>query len=280
VGPAGSAWLEVGGRVFARRYRFYDQQIGAILTEDGPVVIDTRSSPSQAREILDELRLLTCLPVAAVIATHHHYDHTFGNATFRPAPIWGHVRCAEAMLRWTLADLAETADEVAEVDPDVAAEIRAGIAIDPPDRTFGDDGAELDIGGRRIHLRYAGRGHTDNDVVVVVPDADVVFAGDLLEDGAPPYVGDGYPLDWPATLVAVRELVSGAVVPGHGAVGDVAFVDRVLADVTAIADLARQVAAGTRDLRDAVAAAPYPVGAATAAIERGVAQALGKLDPA
>ena len=92
-------WHEVGDRVFTRRYRFMHQQIGAILTDDGPVVIDTRSTVGHAREVLADLRELTDRPVAAVIDTHHHFDHSFGNHEFRPAPIWGHVRCIERIRR-------------------------------------------------------------------------------------------------------------------------------------------------------------------------------------
>jgi glyoxylase-like metal-dependent hydrolase (beta-lactamase superfamily II) len=266
-------WIEVGDRVFTRRYRFYDQQIGAILTEVGPVVVDTRSSPSQARELLHDLRNLTALPVAAVIDTHHHYDHTFGNALFRPAPIWGHTRCAVHMLEITVADRAEIAEEA----PQIAAELD-DVVIDPPDRTF-DEGAELEIGGRHVDLRYLGRGHTDDDIVVVVPDAAVVFGGDLVENGAPPYFGDGYPLDWPDTLGMLVPLVTGPIVPGHGDVGDLAFVERSIAEVGAIAELARQVTAGSLDMAAAIAAAPYRPMAAREAIERGVAQARGELDP-
>ncbi len=266
-------WTEVGERVFVGRYRFFRQNIGALLTDDGPVVIDTRSTAGQAREILDDLRAITPLAVAAVIDTHHHFDHTFGNATFRPAPIWGHLRCAQRVLETTAADLVELADESPEI-----AEGLADVVLDPPDRTFGDEGADLVVGGRRFELRFLGRGHTDDDIVVVVPDADVVFAGDLVENGHPPGFGDGYPLDWPATLRAVRELVRGAVVPGHGDVGDLAFVDRTIADVAAIADLARRVAAGSLGFADALAAAPYPEPDAREPIERGLAQVRGELD--
>lgn len=270
---AGGIWLEVGERVFTRRYRFFDQQIGAILTDAGPVVIDTRSTPGQAREILTDLRALTLLPVAAVIDTHHHFDHTFGNAEFRPAPIWGHTRCAERVRTTSAADIAEIAAET----PEIAAEL-AEVVLDPPDRTFAD-AATLELGGRAIELRHLGRGHTDDDIVIVVGDADVLFAGDLLENGAPPYFGDGYPLDWPVTLRAIRPLVRGAVVPGHGAVADLVFVDRSIAEIGAIAELAGRVAAGDLVLDDAIAAAPYPAKAAREAIERGLAQALGELDP-
>jgi glyoxylase-like metal-dependent hydrolase (beta-lactamase superfamily II) len=272
---AGTVWLEVGDRVFTRRYRFFDQQIGAILTEAGPIVIDTRSTAGQAREILDELRALTPLAVAAVVNTHHHYDHAFGNAAFRPAPIWGHVRCAEFLRERAEAYRLEVArEELPKLAQDVLA-----TEIDPPDRTFGDDGADLDVGGRRLQLRYLGRGHTDDDVVIVVPDAAVLFAGDLVENGAPPYFGDGFPLDWPDTLRAARPLVTGAVVPGHGDVDDVTFLDRSIAEVAAVADLSRRVAAGELGLEEAIAAAPYRAETAREAIERGFAQARGELDP-
>ena len=203
-------WTEVGERVFVGRYRFYDQDIGAILTDDGPVVIDTRSTPGQAREILDDLRSISPLAVAAVVDTHHHYDHAFGNALFRPAPIWGHVRCAAFLREHAATYRAEVA---AEELPALAAEVLA-TEIDPPDRTFGDEGADLEIGGRRLELRYLGRGHTDDDIVIAVPDASVVFAGDLVENGAPPYFGDGFPLDWPATLRALRPLAARGGRPG------------------------------------------------------------------
>jgi glyoxylase-like metal-dependent hydrolase (beta-lactamase superfamily II) len=266
-------WTEIGERVFVGRYRFFQQDIGVVLTDDGPIVIDTRSTAGQAREILDDLRALTAIPVAAVVNTHHHYDHAFGNAAFRPAPIWGHVRCAEFLRANAEAYRLEVAREEL---PDLADEVLA-TEIDPPDRTFGDDGADLDIGGRRLQLRYLGRGHTDDDIVIVVPDAAVLFAGDLVENGAPPYFGDGYPLDWPDTLRAIRPLVTGAVVPGHGDVADLAFLDRTVAEVAAVADLSRRVAAGELGLAEAIEAAPYRTESAREAIERGVAQARGEL---
>ena len=61
-------WLEVGDRVFTIRYRFYDQQIGLILGQGAALVVDTRSTHRQAREILDDVRRLTGDPVSAVVA--------------------------------------------------------------------------------------------------------------------------------------------------------------------------------------------------------------------
>ena len=277
------AWHEIGERVFTRRYRFLDQQIGAILTEAGPVIVDTRSTVLQAREILGELRQLTALPVAAVIDTHHHFDHTYGNHEFRPAPIWGHLRCA-ARIQRMLDDApahAQNQVEIAEEYPRIATEI-GGVTVDPPDRVVDDTGADIVIGGRRIELRWLGRGHTDNDLVIRVPDAGVVFVGDLLENGAPPWTGDGYPLDWPVTVAGILALASepgfSGVVPGHGATGDRPFVERSLADLRSMSTLAGQVANGELAMADAVRRAPWPAGPATETIERALAQLHGELD--
>ncbi len=270
-----SVWAEVGDRVFVRRYAFYDQNIGAILGDDGVLIVDTRISHRQGQEILDDLRQLTDLPVRAVVNTHGHNDHAFGNHQFRPVPIWGHARCA-AMVRDTGK---RQIASVSAAIPDLAADL-AEVVLDPPDRTFDGDSAVLDFdaGGRRIDLRYLGRGHTDNDIVVIVPDAAVVFAGDLIENNAPPYFGDGYPMEWPATVERLVEIVDAAVVPGHGDVGDRAFAVRSMVEIRAIAELATLVHAGSLGLDDAVLRTPYRADAARDPLERALKQLRGELD--
>ena len=240
-----SLWTEVGDRVFVRRYAFYDQNIGAILGDDGVLIVDTRISHRQADEILADLRELTPAPVRAVVNTHGHNDHAFGNHRFRPAPIWGHERCARMISETGAAQITAVSKAIPELREELAE-----VVLDPPDRTFPGDAATLDFdaGGRRIDLRYVGRGHTDNDVVVLVPDAEVLFAGDLVENGAPPYFGDGYPMEWPATVERLVELVTGAVVPGHGDVGDRGFAVRSMVEIRTIAELATLVHQGTLDL--------------------------------
>jgi glyoxylase-like metal-dependent hydrolase (beta-lactamase superfamily II) len=270
-----SVWAEVGDRVFTRRYAFYDQNIGAILGDDGVLIVDTRISHRQADEILVDLAELTPLPVRAVVNTHGHNDHAFGNHRFRPAPIWGHSRCAR-MLRETGA---RQIAAVSAAIPDLADEL-AEVVLDPPDCTFDGDEAtlEFDAGGRTVELRYLGRGHTDNDIVVLVPDADVIFAGDLVENGAPPFFGDGYPMEWPATVERLVDLVTGAVVPGHGDVSDRGFAVRSMVEIRTIAELATLVHDGTLGMDDAVLRTPYPADTAREPLERAVAQLRGELD--
>jgi len=268
-----SAWSEVGRGVFVRRYEFYDQNIGVVVGDDGVLVVDTRVSHRQADEILADLRKLTPLPVRAVVNTHGHSDHAFGNHRFRPAPIWGHqlavpmIRDGDSQRREIVAAMPDLADELAEV------------IFDPPDRTFAKAAdVTFDAGSRRVELRYLGRGHTDNDIVVLVPDADVLFAGDLLENDATPFFGDGYPMDWPATVECLVDLVRGSVVPGHGTVGDRGFAVRQMTEFRTVAELATLVDRGVIDLDSAVLRTPYPADAARAPLERALQQLRGELD--
>ena len=195
-----TAWTEVGDRVFVTRYAFYNQNIGVVLGDESVLLVDTRLSHRQAEEVKADLRALTRLPVGVVVNTHGHSDHCFGNHPFRPATIWGHERCVtmiettgERQRQGTIAAIPELASELYEV------------VFDPPDRTFSDAATvEIEPGGRSVELRYLGRGHTDNDIVVLVPDADVMFAGDLVEADATPFFGDGFPIDWPDDRGAAR----------------------------------------------------------------------------
>ena len=266
---------EVGDRVFVRRYEFYDQNIGVVLGGDDVLLIDTRSTHVQAREIADDLRTLTSKPVTIVVDTHGHFDHAFGNHVFRPATIWGHVGCGPFLERTGDVRRARVAAEMPEIAGDLAK-----VIIDPPDRTFSET-AYVDVGERRVELRHLGRGHTDHDIVIGIPDAAVLFAGDLLENGAVPFYNDGFPLDWPETALRIADLPFGVVVPGHGDLGDRRFVEDQATAIAAIAELGRRVDAGALTLDEAVARTPFsafPRDDVRRPIERAVAQLRGELD--
>lgn len=270
--PESTGWIEVGDRVFARRYVYLDQQIGLVLGRDEALVVDTRATPALARELLDDIRAITRDPVTVAVNTHWHWDHAFGNSLFRPAIIWGHDRCRARLL----TDGANARREMAVEAPDLKADFEA-VVIDAPDRLL-TIAADVEVGGRRVELRYLGRGHTDHDVIVAVPDTGVLFAGDLLENGAAPWFGDGYPMDWPATIERLIPLVRGPVVPGHGDVTDLAFVEASLAQLRAVADAARQVVAGLLDRAAALALLPWAGEDAEEPLDRALAQLRGELD--
>ena len=248
-------WVELGDRVFVRRYAFYDQNIGVVLGDGEALVIDTRSTYPQAREIAAHLRDLTSFPVTVVVNSHGHFDHAFGNRLFRPATIWGHHGCVPFMERTGEARKAAIgADE-----PGLAADL-AEVVVDPPDRTFAE-ATTIEVGGREVELTFLGRAHTDHDIVTAVPGTGVLFAGDIVEQGEVPFYGDGYPFEWPETAAALARMVdplTGVLVPGHGDHRGRPFADGQAASIAALADLARRVHAGVVSLDQAVAAHPFP----------------------
>jgi len=265
-----SVWREVGDGVFVRRYAFFDQNIVAIRGDGEVLVVDTRTTYGQARELQEELRALTRDPWV-VVNTHHHFDHADGNALFLPADIWGLERCAEVMRERGRAAVEAVAAEM----PELAEEL-AEVQIVPPNRTFADR-ATLNVGGREVRLRHLGRGHTDNDIVVLVPDARVALAGDLVEEGAPPSFGDAFPLDWGPTLRAALELFDGPVVPGHGGVVDRGFAAAQAGEISVAAEAAATVHASGGSVADAAGAMAYPPAVARAIAERTFAQLDGQI---
>jgi glyoxylase-like metal-dependent hydrolase (beta-lactamase superfamily II) len=267
---ANRLWREIADRVFVRRFSDFNVTIGLVVGEADSLIVDTRGSERQGRELMDEIRWLTATRMR-VVNTHHHYDHAFGNSAFEMTEIWGHERCAVR-----LREDSRTAQfALAAAMPEVAPEY-VETRVTPPNKTF-RDGVELELGNRRVFLTHYGRGHTDNDVVVVVPDVHVVFAGDLIEQGGPPSFEDSYPMDWPGTLGRVLDVADGPVVPGHGEVVGKAFVEGQLADISALAQLARRVRFDGGSVTDALPLSPFPSLAARHALVRAFAQLAGEL---
>jgi glyoxylase-like metal-dependent hydrolase (beta-lactamase superfamily II) len=247
-------WEEVADDVHQRRYEPMDISVCVVRGSDGVLVADTRMSPRQADEILADLRVFDAR-VRWVVNTHAHYDHTFGNARFGPgsdvgAPIYGHRLLPAHLDRHERPMLA---DWIARgVDP--PDEWRA-VVITPPTMLV-DDRLSLDLGDRGVDLIHLGRGHTDNDLLVHVPDARAWLAGDLVEESGPPWYGsDSFSLDRPGTVATLSERIDDAdvVVPGHGAPVDAAFVAAQQARLAQAADVIRAVHAAGLTSEDAKA---------------------------
>ncbi|MEV7005883.1 MBL fold metallo-hydrolase [Streptosporangium sp. NPDC051022] len=262
-------WIEVADRVLVRRHTELDLSVGLVLGDGGCLVVDTRGDERQGAELLAEVRRITPDPWAVVI-THSHFDHGFGTRPFLDCPVWAHENCR--------TDLAENGAAAREVwarwyrergEPGIADDI-AGTEIVLPDRLV-TDRAELSVGGRAVVLSHFGPGHSGNDLVVHVPDAGVTFAGDLVENGAPPDYEDARPLDWPAALEGLLGLIGsagGTVVPGHGDPVGREFVMTQHAEITAVAALCREVTAGRMNAESALRLSPYPPETTRTALRR------------
>jgi len=267
-------WTEVADRVFVLRYPVLDVNTTLIVGDGAALLVDTLATPRQAAELRDAVEAVTRAPLT-VVNTHHHFDHTFGNATFG-TPSWAHTGCVAA-----LRDHAEgLRHAAAEEFPDLAAEL-ADVTVVPPDHEV-HAGTDLDVGGRRVLLRHLGRGHTDNDLAVLVPDAGATLTGDLVEVGAPPSFADAWPLEWAATLAELLALSAtegaGTVfVPGHGAPTGAYYVKAQHADLARFEWLCRDGHADEAPIDEVAAKSPFGAAASRVAVRRAYADLDGKL---
>ena len=246
-------WIELADGVFARRYAELDLTDGLVVGAERALVIDTRGDGRQGAEWATAVRERTALPITVVL-THAHFDHCFGTAAFGAVPVLAHGRCAGAIARTADAQRTEwVAHYRSRGDEATADALAAAIPVAPAPAP-----PALDLGGRVAVLRHLGRGHTDHDLLVDVPDAGVVFAGDLVEQGAPPDLAEADLAAWPATLTALLALGRPIVVPGHGEPVDGAFVAEQRDRLQEVADLHRMVGDGSISVEEAEQRSPYP----------------------
>jgi len=195
------------------------------------LLVDTGSTPAQGRAVRAAVAAVTDVPLEVVVVTHAHRDHAFGLAAFDDLTTVGH----EDVATWLTS---------AEARADA---VRLGLDVTdlvPPNRPI-VLAAAFDLGGRRVEVAHIGRGHTGADLVVVVPDADLVVVGDLVESSAPPAPGpDSFLHEWPITLDGVIGLMTGATraVPGHGEPVDRPFVYEQRGRLASVAGQVRHLA--------------------------------------
>ncbi len=274
-------FTEIADRVWVARYAWFDVNITLVQGERGLLAVDTHASAVAAREVIDDIRALGLgagVDVVEVVNTHEHFDHTFGNAEFRAAygadlPIHAHETAAE---RTVAAGERIKGEYAAAPDEERGAEVIA-TPIVPAGTTF-SSAVSIDLGDRFVELVHPGRGHTSGDLVVRVPDVDVLLAGDLIEESGPRentpgFGGDCYPMEWPLTLDILLGLTSSSsvVVPGHGAVVDREFLEDQRNDIGILAEMIRDLATRGVKAADALASAdtwPFPARLLDQAVRR------------
>jgi glyoxylase-like metal-dependent hydrolase (beta-lactamase superfamily II) len=163
-------------------------------------------------------------PARRLVNTHHNGDHCWGNQLLRHAEIIGHRLCAEAMVK----DLKPSALQALVRSPDLEPALQSfardlqefdfsGIELTPPTTLIEAD-LELDLDGTAAHVLYVGPAHTAGDVVVHLPEAGVLFGGDILWRQCTPLGWEGTFPRWIQALDRILDLAPEVIVPGHGPV--------------------------------------------------------------
>lgn len=189
---------------------------GFVIGDDSVLVVDTFEDPAAAQALLAAIREKTALPVRYVVNTHYHLDHVAGNGVFQQG---GAVILAQRNVRvWEHTENLKFFG--AKITPAQKAMVQSYVL---PTITY-RDGVELHLGQRNVVVRVM-PGHTGGDSVVVVPDAQVVFTGDMFWNHNVPNLIDADTTAQIASNAAfVHDYPTATFVPGHGEVGHAADV--------------------------------------------------------
>jgi cyclase len=197
---------------------------GLIVDAEQTLLVDTLYDLRLTEEMLAAMR--RAVPAAAridtLVNTHANGDHCYGNQLVGDAQIVASERTAAEMPELppaAMAALLEQAPAMGELGAFFARCFGAfdfeGIELRLPDRTFTGE-LELRVGGRELRLIEVGPAHTRGDTLVHVPDARVLYSGDILFSGAHPIAWAGPVSNWIAACERILALEPEAIVPGHG----------------------------------------------------------------
>lgn len=188
-----------------------DPNTGVIVGPESVVVIDAQATPVMARTVVEKIRTVTDKPVKHVVLSHYHAVRVLGASGFKASDVIASRATREMIVERGQEDWDSELGRFPRLFR--AAESVPGLTW--PTLTF-DRELSLWLGPREVRILQIGRGHTAGDTIAYVPDAGVVFSGDLVEYHSACYCGDAHFEDWPGTLDRLGALDPVAVVPGRG----------------------------------------------------------------
>lgn len=194
--------------------RNFISNAGFVVTDAGVVMIDALGSPTLAEALIAEIRCITPQPIRYVIVTHYHADHIYGLQAFKA--VGATIVAHQAGREFIGSDAARLRLEASRQD--LAPWIDDKTRIVAADRWLDSDDTDLRVGATEFRIRRVGPAHTAEDIVVLLPQRGVLFAGDLVFQGRIPFIGQADSQQWIASLTQLLDFKARLVIPGHGAV--------------------------------------------------------------
>jgi glyoxylase-like metal-dependent hydrolase (beta-lactamase superfamily II) len=215
-----------------------DPNTGVIVGDDACMVVDAQATPLMAKDVIARVKKVTDKPIKYVLLSHYHAVRVLGASAFNASEV-----IASEATRKMIVERGEQ-DKASEIGR--FPRLFRGVESVPPGLTWPtltfEKQITLWLGKRRVEIRHLGRGHTAGDTIAWVPDAGVLFSGDLVEYKSACYCGDAHFADWPRTLDKLIAHKPKALVPGRG-------------DALVGADMVAKAVQGTRDFLEAQFAA-------------------------
>jgi glyoxylase-like metal-dependent hydrolase (beta-lactamase superfamily II) len=201
---------EVGKNLFAFTAEG-DPNSGVIIGDNSVLVIDAQATPKLARQVIEKIRTVTDKPISHVVLSHYHAVRVLGTSAYKAQNVIMSDK-ARSMVN-------ERGREDWDSEFDRFPRLFRGHEEIPgltwPTTTF-EKKMSLFMGKRQVNLYFLGRAHTAGDVVIHVPDSNVLFTGDIVEYKSACYCGDAHLQDWPETLEQVAKFRADAIIPGRG----------------------------------------------------------------
>ncbi|HEY8335632.1 MAG TPA: MBL fold metallo-hydrolase [Tardiphaga sp.] len=188
-----------------------DPNSAVIVGDDGCIVFDAQATPALANKVIERVRTVTDKPIKYVVLSHYHAVRVLGASAFHAEAV---VSSSE-----TRRLVAERGQQDWDSEFGRFPRLFQGSESIPgltwPTLTFEGE-MSIFLGKREVRLMQLGAGHTSGDIVAWVPDAEVMFSGDLIEYHSACYCGDAMLREWPSTLNEIRDFNPKAIAPGRG----------------------------------------------------------------
>ena len=188
-----------------------DPNTGVIIGDDSVMIVEAQATPRLARKVIECVRSVTDKPISHLVLTHYHAVRVLGASAYGAREI--------IMSDTAAAMVEERGQEDWDSEFDRFPRLFQGHEEIPgltrPTTTFSDR-MTVYLGKRRVDIMHLGRAHTAGDVVVWVPDQEVMFTGDIVEYHSACYCGDGHFGDWEETLMNIAAYEPKAIAPGRG----------------------------------------------------------------
>ena len=189
-----------------------DPNTGVIIGDDGVMIVDAQATPAMAQDVIAKIRSVTDKPIRYVLLSHYHAVRVLGASAYTDA----HAILASDATRALIVERGEQ-DMASEIGrfPRLFQGKETIPGLTWPTLTFTGE-ISVWLGKREVRISQPGRGHTAGDTIAYVPDANVLFSGDLVEYKSACYCGDAHYKDWPKTIRKLAAYDPVALVPGRG----------------------------------------------------------------
>jgi glyoxylase-like metal-dependent hydrolase (beta-lactamase superfamily II) len=203
-------FLEVGEGLYAFTAEG-DPNSGVIIGDDSVMIVEAQATPRLANKVIEKVRSVTDKPISHVVLTHYHAVRVLGASAFGA----DQIIMGETARSMVVERGQEDWDSEFQRFPRLFEGHESIPGLTYPTTTFSED-MTVYLGNRQVNLMHLGRAHTAGDIVIHVPDQNVMFTGDIVEYHSACYCGDGHYNEWGATLDNIAAFDVDAIAPGRG----------------------------------------------------------------